>query len=954
MDSRQIISCLTALLLSGLVSCQKIYVQPAEEEPEAVPVEEVYLSTDEQLVGGYSAVLSCSIKADERYFVQGGFYYGTDPKLEDCQRAPGLISDNMLVVAVNDLVSDTTYYYQAYVTDKYDTVLSSIGSFKSPRFNLDSADFRISFKGDTFELAVETNEDFNVDLGGVDWITPDPSTKAIEKYRHKFVVSPNTKYESRSADLILSSPDGYFKKVVTVFQDEAPITIPDQYFKAYLLSVYDTDGDGELQQREFQRIVSIDISSDDIDNLKGIEEFPELRFLRCRGASTSGGRLSCLDLSVLPGLLYLDISNNPRIDALDLSSLPVLEELHCDACGLTSLELGKNPALRVLTCDSNRINTIHGSTSLALRHLSCEENALSELDIRRNTALQYLSFNGNEVKEISLINNAELDTLICDENLLETLYLRKNPKLRVLSCQNNDITSIGVDGSASLEDFRCNGNDLKLLDIDGCTSLRTLDCSSNQIESLDVSQCHSLTDLRCSCISMHTLYIDRNHPIEGIVPDRSDERVYSMTNILAHDDAVSIPDAAFREYLLKYYDSNKDGILSVEECTNVTQINVSGDDVRYLSGLSYFKNLKVLKCSGTRSQTGEIKGMLTSLDVSQNPLIEQLICDNNRITSLNLGNNAALRTLWCQYNSLTSLNVESNKLLQDLRCEGHRIGSLNLRANTALASLDCSPMADAQGNCCLKSVSLASQRINFINALTNRRNVSNIPSSTTLYTDRFSSGCMFNYNCRDYDSDTWTIKNDPDAQWDHDLVFNSSVSTASYNGEKCLYISLGQYFAYKFNTSAENPFNRDIKNNTLTIIAKVRGISTSYYSIFSNRGNDYNYMFREGDVSTRYFYLHDSRGCGQASYLTVNSLPNIVAARATSDNYIFVQSFTDGITGTKQISSWGNPSDGIALFAGDIYGGEPWRGYFYWIFVSLEELSDEEIQAVIDYNEKSQ
>jgi Leucine-rich repeat (LRR) protein len=51
---------------------------------------------------------------------------------------------------------------------------------------------------------------------------------------------------------------------------------------------------------------------------------------------------------------------------------------------------------------------------------------------------------------------------------------------------------------------------------------------------------------------------------------------------------------------------------------------------------------------------------LTSLDLSNNPLLKLLSCEQNQLTSLNVSNNLELNALWCGENLLTSLDLSQN------------------------------------------------------------------------------------------------------------------------------------------------------------------------------------------------------------------------------------------------------------------------------------------------------
>ena len=80
---------------------------------------------------------------------------------------------------------------------------------------------------------------------------------------------------------------------------------------------------------------------------------------------------------------------------------------------------------------------------------------------------------------------------------------------------------------------------------------------------------------------------------------------------------------------------------------------------------------------------------LTSLDVSQNTALTELICRINQITSLDVSTNTALTYLRCNDNPLTSLDVSANTALTELHCFYNQLTSLDVSNNTALAYLLC-------------------------------------------------------------------------------------------------------------------------------------------------------------------------------------------------------------------------------------------------------------------------
>lgn len=216
-----------------------------------------------------------------------------------------------------------------------------------------------------------------------------------------------------------------------------------------------------------------------------------------------------------------------------------------------------------------------------------------------------------------------------------------------------------------------------------------------------------------------------------------------------------------------------------------------------------------------------------------------------------------------------------------------------------------------------------------------------------------SNTFICNYNARDFDGSR-TIPKTSGQTFGEDLYLTSAVT--SYDANK---ITLsGQYFAKSFNSTGANPFNRT-STDSLTVIAKLgQGVDTSgAHSVFSNRGNTYNWMvFNPANGSpVGMFFLHSSQGAyAKCPYIQMvdTTAPNIFAFRVSGGTG-FGQSYTDNQVFGSTGVTWGGQSNRIAFFCGGSNGSELWKGDFYWIYISPEVLTDAEIQQVIKYNEKT-
>jgi len=127
----------------------------------------------------------------------------------------------------------------------------------------------------------------------------------------------------------------------------------------------------------------------------------------------------------------------------------------------------------------------------------------------------------------------------------------------------------------------------------------------------------------------------------------------------------------------------------IEDVQGIDSLDVSGTGEDWkagkgltsLAGIEYFESLTKLYC---------YYNQLTSLDVSQNTVLEILQCSRNQLTDLDVSKNTALTVLGCNGDQLKTLDISKNTALTELSCGGEQLTSLDVSKNTALTYLSCS------------------------------------------------------------------------------------------------------------------------------------------------------------------------------------------------------------------------------------------------------------------------
>lgn len=150
-------------------------------------------------------------------------------------------------------------------------------------------------------------------------------------------------------------------------------------------------------------------------------------------------------------------------------------------------------------------------------------------------------------------------------------------------------------------------------------------------------------------------------------------------------------DANFKAYLVANFDTDGDGEISKEEALAITKIIVGTKDIESLAGIEHMANLTELRCEGPWSffePEEDPEGKLKTLDVSKNVNLTILYCGFNQLTSLDVTNNPKIEQLRCAGNNLNSLDVSKNTELIEFEAYINRLSSIDVSNNPELEYID--------------------------------------------------------------------------------------------------------------------------------------------------------------------------------------------------------------------------------------------------------------------------
>ncbi|GAA3779400.1 hypothetical protein GCM10022271_09540 [Corallibacter vietnamensis] len=525
--------------------------------------------------------------------------------------------------------------------------------------------------------------------------------------------------------------------------------IPDDNFEQWLIDhAYDTQLNNYVATSDIENIVSLNLISQDIDDLTGIEGFAALEHLFC--------------------------SNN-NLESVNLSENANLKTLIISLNNLTELDLTNNYYLETLNCSKNQLNSLQINSPVYLAELYCQENNLTHLNIYSYTHLEAINISDNPISSLGLSTNNELVTL---------------------EASNTELTSLSIDGKPDLATLTLNDNpDLAYLIL--MPSYSTNVPIGGSLATFSATNCPAL-----QCIEV----LDSNWSASNWTQIDASAS-YSED---CHYNETYVPDDAFEQALIEMgVDFYLDDYVNTNYISGVNELVISSSGILDLTGIEDFTALQTLYVGGNGLQTLDVSqntnliylscgsNMINTIDVSNNPYLETLIISNTNLTTIDVSNNSLLKRLEinntnlgtidvsnnleldilsCQNTGISSLNVSNNAWLTELRCANNALSELNVSNNTMLEFLGCQnnqiTSLDLSLNASLNAVFCNNNALTSLN-IQNGNNQYISPSYT------FNASNNPDLECIQVDSVAWSESNWPNI--DSQTSFNENCESLSIN-----------------------------------------------------------------------------------------------------------------------------------------------------------------------------
>ena len=447
-------------------------------------------------------------------------------------------------------------------------------------------------------IAVERNKNIQVKAGEIKDVAITEEAFPDEEFRNKVIMIANQVYE------------------------ENPILSADKIIETTELDLYGLN----------------------IGNLKGIENFKNLKVLDC--------------------------SDN-NLKSLDLSKNTLLETLIYSSNNVSTIDLSNNINLKEIYCSSNGIESIDISKCSELETFCCLYDNLKSIDVSQNKKLKKLYLSGNEISNINLSNNKLLEELDLACTKIESLDISHNNKLKELTLgiidSMSSIKKINFGNINSLKEIYMPNSYVESLDLKNMVNLEKLNCENNPLGSLDVRNNIKLKELSALNCQLSNIDISNNKELESL--DLTFNKKLSNIDISENKKLKSL---GLGYTQLSNIDISKNNLLenlSVWHNENLKDIDLSNNT-----------GLKSLNLSETA---------IKDIDLSNNTKLEEVSVEGlKNIKSLDLTKQPLLTEIRIGESSLGYVETKSNQSINENVYEDGKKSSVDIKINKNIKSID--------------------------------------------------------------------------------------------------------------------------------------------------------------------------------------------------------------------------------------------------------------------------
>lgn len=456
------------------------------------------------------------------------------------------------------------------------------------------------------------------------------------------------------------------------------------------------------------KLIELDLSNtniySDLDKLKNLELLLKLNLKGTKITDISGLKYC------MKNLVYLNIADTNITNSVLLNdtvaTFPKLKELDTTNLKLDQ-EIGLNRKINFSDINFENIvrdiikkyaGDIYGRDVKDIKELDLKDKNIVDLGgIENFTGLKSLDLSNNKVtnlKPLEVLTN--LETLILHHNSIgEISSLASLTNLKNLDLSDNNISNIGdLQNLTALRRLDLSNNLIERInELSGLTNLEYLSLYGNKVgnKQVEAGQPISAADLSPLryMFNLRELYLGKNELIwdySYIVPyyEKLQNKDFTIdldkvvVNFFKENETTNVNGelkGAIKNIV--GYKTGYDGNIYYKDVKKITDLDLSGIDIKSIDGIEYFVNLNSLKLNKTNIENLRPLGNLNKL--------KKLELNDNKIKDLKpLEKLTKLNSLWLSNNLITNNSTTKNlEPLKDLKA----LTSLKLDGNSAITDI---------------------------------------------------------------------------------------------------------------------------------------------------------------------------------------------------------------------------------------------------------------------------
>ena len=378
-----------------------------------------------------------------------------------------------------------------------------------------------------------------------------------------------------------------------------------------------------------------------------------------------------------------------------------------DALAIKDLEIIDNSRDSMKISNFKGIESFENMTSFTCSYPFGTSNEITSFDLQMNTKLKKLNLawvnlpsafslkqlvaleevflsgiNGfPEINdEISVLSSLKIFTggfmNLGDLDLRSNILLEEigiGPGISSINIQGlNGITRIAMSSGVTIPELNLsdavNLNFLRLSQVSGFTQL---DISNNSV----LEEFTLVNSEGIECVQVNNIDQANTNTNWNIQP----ESYYSL-DCSQPRETIPFNNPALEQVLIELgHDSTLDNMVYRDKVENLRVLDVSEKGLNSLDGIEVFPMLESLTAK---------KNNLTSVDLSQNTALTQVILDENQLTSIDLRSNTQLKRLLVWKNVINTIDLSQNSALTYLDLDNNDLATIDVSANSNLDTLD--------------------------------------------------------------------------------------------------------------------------------------------------------------------------------------------------------------------------------------------------------------------------